>query len=1199
MKIGKGKRWLSLLLAATMCLTAMASTVGWVSAADGTTKKYLPWVEEDNLLEQILQRDGFIEGVWFPWFTHDNLGHGLTANEAMTLYVGQQWASVGIDDYGANKVYREIYNLKVMGFNMMAYAGSAYGEGVIYDDNGDVLGIKADYMKNIRRFLTMCRDIGMPILWNICFHSSSVPDYYGMDAWNYINAMYGNREIADHYAERFVRPLCEVLAEFPDVVAIVALTDEIENETNDSEIGNNFTGGRAMYGNNLDDIQYFVTAMNNVVKEELPNVARTIAANNIDKARYAELDLDLNGHNTYNNNGECSWPEEMVADAPVFLSEYNVSASSHHSEAEMARRHIAYRNDMKLKGHIGGFMWSWQPNSYGEAHSMLPTGADSVTDFRDYLYDVREYTIDSLNAHRGTEGAMDKPAIFFNMGTGVVEWVPSRQATSMDILSSNDNGKTWTTLVEGADQSTYLQGRKCVYKDRRAKTTTIYKIVVHDDAGNTVESDVSNRSDVAVDYVENPSWITLITNSRPYVEKAEGTPGGAEIKLTSFAEGKNRPLMDSLNLIKNASFEDAEGGQWNTDAFFGDVLQVVEDPTAPDGNKSLYFDTSATMQPEWYWFTVDVEKNTEYVFSAWVKGAYIAADNRFYASLGAINPASGKFMRYDGINASREGGQIYPTAWDNEWHLRSVAFNSGEQTKIAIGFYGYSSKMWVDDISLHSKLLGTTYVGEKTAGMIIPTNSDASYCDPAKSATENVNLDDAASTYWQDGSGWKNGFVTITDDKVGYGPSLHYDAWMGVGTYYMKWIDVEPHTRYTFSADVKVQEAGGGCLRLMIDKPKKPEPFYQKFFNDNLGTDWTTLCVTFDTGVYDRIGFAVVDKGGEALIDNIRVFKSADATEGEDEYVDALPDGWYEDENGWYYSQDGEPVKDAWLEDQYYVNENGYRVTNAWKKAEGGWRYLGADGKVTTNKWVKDSIGWCYLGEDGYAVTNCWKKDSHGWCYLNAGGSMTKNAWVKDGGKWYYLDGNGYMVTNAWKKDSVGWVYLGSDGAMLTNAWCKDSQGWCYVGADGYAVTNCWKKDSVGWIWLYASRSMTKNAWIKDGGKWYYLDGEGYMVTNAWKKDSKGWVYVGSDGAMLTNAWCKDSKGWCYVGADGYCVTNCWKKDSHGWIWLDENGSMKKNAWVSDKGNWYYMDGEGYMVYSTTLVIDGKTYTFDKNGVMQ
>ncbi|MBR5524025.1 MAG: hypothetical protein IKU51_01995, partial [Clostridia bacterium] len=997
-----GKIIISLLCAALL-------TVGMVAPAlSATAERYLPWLQEDTLVEQILQRDGFIEGIWFPWFTHDSLGHGLTANEVMTKYVGQQWATVGIDDYGANKVYQEIYNLKVMGYNMIAYAGSAYGEGVVYDDNGDVLGIKREYLENIRRFLTMCRQIGMPVMWNICFHTSSVPDYYGMDAWWIINTMYGNPTVADHYAERFVRPLCQVLAEFPDVVAIVALTDEIENETNDSEIGNLFSGNRAMYGNNLDDIVYFVTAMNDVVKEEMPNTARTVAVNNVDKSRYGHLELDLNGHNTYNNYGNNYKPEDMVADAPAILSEYNVASAM--SEEEYKRIHRLFRDNMKTSGYVGGFMWCWQPNDYGGTHSIVPANPSSVSDFREYAYDIRHYILDSQYAHRGTPNAIDSPDLFFNTGRGIVEWLPSRQAETIDLLSSTNGGATWKTLLDNVPQSDYVQGFKCVYKDRRATADTVYKVVARDAEGNTVESAPNNHPDVAVEFIKNSYGILQITESKPTVVAAQSAVTGQELLLSTFGEKKNRPLNEAANVIKNGSFEEAEGGQWNNATFLGGDVQVVEDPTAPDGSKSLYFDSSATTEAKWYTVTLDVDKNTDYVFSAWIKGAYIADDNRFYASIGVLNPSTRKFMVFQNFKdrASREDRQLYPTAWDNEWHLRSVSFNSGSQTQITIGLYGRSSKMWVDDIALHKAQQSTEYVSPNMAGYITATMTQDGYCSVENSLTENVQMNDSDSDYWQTGSGWHNGFMTVEDSRVGYGPSLKYKALNPTGIYYIKWVDVKPNTQYVFSASVKVVESGNGGLRLMTDKKAKPVPFYEMFFDaEVLGDQWTSIRTEFKSGVYTRIGIAVIDKGGEALIDNIRLFESQYAIEGEDEYVARQP-------------------------------------LNGWVKEDGGWAYYEDDVKVA-NRWIKDSVGWCYLGADGYAVTNCFMKDSHGWCYLNGSGSMVKNNWVKDNGKWYFLDQNGYLVTNAWKKDSKGWVYVGSDGAMLTNAWCKDSQGWCYV----------------------------------------------------------------------------------------------------------------------------------------------------------
>ena len=202
---------------------------------------------ESTSVAEILERDGYLEGIWFPWFTHSDLGHGLTANETMTKYVGNSWATVGMDKYSDKYLLEQIYNLKALGFNIMGYEGSIYAEGVVFNDVGDVVGIKEDYLQNVRRLLDLCRQAEMPVLWTVCCHSTSAVDYYNLEVWYRMTQMYAVREVADHYAERFVKPLCAVLAEYPDVVVMCATTSEVENEMHDPDMGN-FSDSRETYG---------------------------------------------------------------------------------------------------------------------------------------------------------------------------------------------------------------------------------------------------------------------------------------------------------------------------------------------------------------------------------------------------------------------------------------------------------------------------------------------------------------------------------------------------------------------------------------------------------------------------------------------------------------------------------------------------------------------------------------------------------------------------------------------------------------------------------------------------------------------------------------------------------------------------------------------------------------------------------------
>ncbi len=645
-------------------------------------------------------------------------------------------------------------------------------------------------------------------------------------------------------------------------------------------------------------------------------------------------------------------------------------------------------------------------------------------------------------------------------------------------------------------------------------------------------------------------------------------PPAEPLTLLSMGVVNNRPVTDSKNRIKNGSFETTASAVWAVDTFLSNNVTVVRDETTPDGEQSLFFNTSHIAEPEWHYFWIDVEANSNYTFSAWLKGSFLSKDNAGRATIGVIDPNSKKFLAMSekdqditGSMFSSDTRQLVPTAWDTRWHLRSVTFNTKEKTTVGIAMYGYGSELWVDGIALFKVGDGVKYTDKRMVDSISPAyEADPLICDPDKSITENPTLDNPTSTFWQSGNGWRNGFMSIAQSPYEYGNSLHYkQSDNPCGTHYIRWIEVQPNTQYIFSINIKILQDGEGRLALYDGKLRGCTAFIDVPFSaEDFGVEWFPLRFTFNSGAFSRIGIAVEDRGGEALLDNLRVFKADDGFEGEDPFIPPTKNGWVQDGTKWTYYEQGEPVKSKWIKDGawYYIGTDGYMVANKWMKDSKGWCYLTNSGKMATNAWVKDSVGWCYVGADGYAVTNCWKKDSKGWCYLNASGSMVKNNWIHDGTGWYFLNADGYMVSNTWKKDSKGWCYLTDSGKMATNAWIKDSVGWCYV------------------------------------------DGSGYCVTNTWKKDSKGWVYLDNSGRMATNKWVKDSKGWCYVDSSGYCVTNKWVKDSHGWCYMDSSGRMTVSAWVQDGEEWYYLDPNGYMVAGKSLTIGGKTYTFGKNGAL-
>ncbi len=853
---------LALLVALMVLVSAIPSSAFAEMGGD------FPWTDTDSefLIEEILKRDGFIDGIWFPWIDGGRCGHNLTGNDVMAEYYNTpngsgfiDWNSVELDRRGADTIYRQIYNLKAMGYNIMAYAGSIYGEGVIYDQTGDVLGIKQEYLDNARRLLNMCREIGMPVMWNVYFHCSTTPDYYGIDGWNITCRMLGDPTVADHYAQRFVKPLCQMLAEYPDVVAMVSIADEPENEINDSGMGNNFSGGRAMYGVTQEDMVYFMQQINETVRRELPGVARTVASNYGNKAIYRDFDLDMIGHHEYNNNCTVSSVANMMVNAQPILSEYNVGGDVFFSDDEYADKLIAFRENMMAEGYKGGFQWCWLPGGSGSSWAgyLLRNGSDS-TSFRKTVSLLKYYMDEYRAAYRGETITLDTPVLYANAGDGRVKFIPSKRATTITIQRSDDGGNTWKDLVTNQSQSTYVDNYLIgTYTDTTGRPSGgyCYRIIATDGV-HTVTSAPNNLAGT-----ENKFKKAYVTPTYR-LGKCYQYSTQSSAKLTSFGVEKNRPAKESYNLIADGSFETGTG-RWTGGSFL-QYASVVTDATTPDGDKSLYFNTSGKSSAGWYTFTISgLKTHTEYTFSSWLKGAYLAQDNKGMASLGVMDPDSGKFMVYGDYyyghqRASRDTQQLYPTAWDDEWHLRSVSFNSGYRTSVTIALYGYGSRMWIDGLALYESVNGIKYENGESAAALVSTNW-VDLRDSVANAVEDPRVDNTA--YWESGAGYKMGFVQARDGALLYTESADRNA-----VRYTKWFDVKPGTEYYVSFTVNVTKAGGGRVALLDNAKTLPNEVVKVSFA-TAGTYTYKGCIS--TGAHTQLGLSVVDLGGEATIDDI------------------------------------------------------------------------------------------------------------------------------------------------------------------------------------------------------------------------------------------------------------------------------------------------------------------------------------------
>ena len=204
-----------------------------------------------------------------------------------------------------------------------------------------------------------------------------------------------------------------------------------------------------------------------------------------------------------------------------------------------------------------------------------------------------------------------------------------------------------------------------------------------------------------------------------------------------------------------------------------------------------------------------------------------------------------------------------------------------------------------------------------------------------------------------------------------------------------------------------------------------------------------------------------------------------------------------------------------------------------------------------------DSDAKRYAGENDLTFVDLtgvligWQIKDTGMYYYNKNGTVY-TGWLNLDNKWYYFNKGGLMQTG-WQKLGGKWYYLNSDGVMATG-------------------------------------------WKQVDGKWYYLSGSGVMQTG-WKLISNKWYYFASNGVMKT--------GWQEIGGKTYYFKNSGAMASKEWCkgyWLNGNGTWTykpKASWVKDDNGWKYVDTSGWFEKNSTVIIDGKSYTFDADGYMK
>ena len=283
---------------------------------------------------------------------------------------------------------------------------------------------------------------------------------------------------------------------------------------------------------------------------------------------------------------------------------------------------------------------------------------------------------------------------------------------------------------------------------------------------------------------------------------------------------------------------------------------------------------------------------------------------------------------------------------------------------------------------------------------------------------------------------------------------------------------------------------------------------------------------------------------------------------------------------GWQQTSSG-----AW---EYYDN-SGNRETDVWRKgADGLWRYIGGNGYMVTNSWIDDTY---YVDNDGVMAAGKWLQlesnsgnyDGLVWYYFNSDGKRVEEMWKKINNKWYYFDEEGVMQTG-WVLDNT--YYTNESGAMVTG-WQK-----LYPPEDEY-----YEEDS---------RNEPVDANAGDGTYWYYFGSNGKKVV---PDDSNGSEY--QERKINGEYYCFDytgrmQTGWKNVGEDS-TIESYKYYDENGKAVTGTWMSLYAPEEFDDYGDvqWYYFDSrgipemgpeEGQATTKDLKRVNGLTFLFNEKG---
>ncbi len=475
--------------------------------------------------------------------------------------------------------------------------------------------------------------------------------------------------------------------------------------------------------------------------------------------------------------------------------------------------------------------------------------------------------------------------------------ITDKNDAKLAAMISSDYAKTGehSMLLDGTPAETAVEYLLSV-EDNQTYFLSLYTLA--QTSGGTVSittlDDINYEQAVVQEYAPSADWenlfvsfnsvsnkvmrikITQNAGGKAYIDAIKcSTDSGSIVipdsKITA-TDSKLWALKEGgTNLIANGDFEaDAPAGtSWNQDTFLTGGV-TVDTASAYQGSKGLSVEIINNTKTSERIMWIDVEKNTDYVFSTYVRGEYLSDKNRADLTFGLVEQLTKGYLT-DGTDICT----LAPSCWDNQWHIIGYEFNSGNQEKIGIKLSAKNAVAHFDNMLIckasDAKVVSLVEPKGKLTLEVTENITENNSCADADNLVKDYNFESTDHSFWTDVKGYGD-FANIikSHDLAGNVMMLEND---GIATWqkYIKWIEVTPNTEYTLSLLLRSDEDGENSFGIIDEN-------YNVLIDVEQGDaegEWKNICFSFKSNDNKVIGLYFSDGAGKAAITDIRLFEKS------------------------------------------------------------------------------------------------------------------------------------------------------------------------------------------------------------------------------------------------------------------------------------------------------------------------------------